>query len=92
VNDSILKSTLEFWKNTSIKKYPNLQSIALRITSFFGSTWLCKSTFSNMKYLKNKHRSKITNSNLDSSIWAAISNYIPEFSKLVKENQCQLSH
>ncbi|KAF0754049.1 SCAN domain-containing protein 3-like [Aphis craccivora] len=64
-NDSIFKSTSEFWKN---------------------------STFSSVKYLKKKYRSKITNSNLDSSIRAAISNYIPEFSKLAEKNQCQLSH
>jgi len=38
-NDSIFKSTSEFWKNVSIKKYPNLQRIALHITSFFGSTY-----------------------------------------------------
>ncbi|XP_022162363.1 general transcription factor II-I repeat domain-containing protein 2-like [Myzus persicae] len=66
-NDSILKITSEFWKHASAQKYPNLRSIALRVTSFFGSTWLCESTFSSMKYLKNKYRSRITDSNLDSS-------------------------
>ncbi|XP_008185363.1 SCAN domain-containing protein 3-like [Acyrthosiphon pisum] len=90
-NDSILKITSEFWKHASSQKYPNLRSIALRITSFFGSTWLCESTFSSMKYLKNKYRSRITDSNLDSSLRAAVSNYIPQFSKLA-ENQCQVSH
>ena len=90
-NDSILKITSEFWIHASTQKYPNLRSIALRITSFFGSTWLCESTFSSMKYLKNKYRSRITDSNLDSSLRAAVSNYIPQFSKLA-ENQCQLSH
>ncbi|KAL4153007.1 hypothetical protein QTP88_000840 [Uroleucon formosanum] len=74
-NDSILKITSEFWKYASTQKYPNLQSIALRVTSFFGSTWLCE----------------ITDSNLDSSLRAAVSNYTPQFSKLA-ENQCQLSH
>ncbi|KAF0737720.1 general transcription factor II-I repeat domain-containing protein 2-like, partial [Aphis craccivora] len=80
--------TSEFWKHASTQKYPNLRSIALRISSFFGSTWLCESTFSSMKYLKNKYRSRITDSNLDSSLRAAVSNYIPQFSKL-SENQCQ---
>ncbi|XP_050065732.1 general transcription factor II-I repeat domain-containing protein 2A-like [Aphis gossypii] len=90
-NDSILKITSEFWKHASAQKYPNLRSIALRVTSFFGSTWLCESTFSSMKYLKNKYRSRITDSNLDSSLRAAVSNYLPEFLKLAG-NQCQVSH
>ncbi|KAE9521271.1 hypothetical protein AGLY_018334 [Aphis glycines] len=90
-NDSTLKITSKFWKHTITQKYPNLRSIALRVTSFFDSTWLCESTFSSMKYLKNKYRSRITDSYLDSSLRAAVSNYLPEFLKLAG-NQCQVSH
>jgi len=67
-NDSILKITSEFWKHASTHLYSNLRNITLHITSFFGPTWLCESTFSSMKYLKNKYQSRITDSNLDSSL------------------------
>jgi len=44
-----------------------------------------------MQYLKNKYRSRITNSNLDSILEATVSNYTKEFSKIA-ENQSHVSH
>lgn len=42
-NDSFLKIPSVFSKHSCPQKYPNLQDTALRVTSFFGSTWLFKS-------------------------------------------------
>lgn len=90
-NEPVLKITSDFWKHSCPQKYPNLRDIALRVISFFGSTWLCDSIFSSMKYFKNKHRSRMTNRNLDSNLRVTVSNYTPHLSKLA-ENQCQISH
>jgi len=81
-NDPVLKITSEFRKHACTQKYQNLRDIALHIISFFGLTWLCESIFSSIKFSKNKSRSRMTNSNLDLSLRAAISNYISEFFKL----------
>jgi hypothetical protein len=36
----------------------------LRIISMFSSTYLCESTFSNMSFIRSRHRSSVTDDSL----------------------------
>ncbi|GFQ78302.1 hypothetical protein TNCT_641191 [Trichonephila clavata] len=47
----------EFWKFAPESKYPELKKAACRIISIFGTTYLCESFHSTLKFVKFKHRS-----------------------------------
>ncbi|XP_072377981.1 general transcription factor II-I repeat domain-containing protein 2-like [Diabrotica undecimpunctata] len=84
-NDLCLKSVAgkeNFWCIVSKQKYPILVNVALKMGALFCSTYLCKSTFSNMKLIKNKYRSRLTDEHLDSCIRLGITNYQPDIKKL----------
>jgi hypothetical protein len=44
--------------------YPQLRDFGLRMSSMFGSTYLCESTFSNMKFIKSRYRCSLTDESL----------------------------
>lgn len=56
---------ISFWKNVDRTKYPLVFNEVLKICSMFGSSYLCEQGFSLMKYIKNKHRSNLTNEHLE---------------------------
>lgn len=53
-----------FFKTLSEQFYPKLYDFGLKMTSMFGSTYICESTFSTMKLLKSETRSRMTNATL----------------------------
>lgn len=94
-NDVALKAVnmdKTFWKYVNSYKYPILKNCALKLKSFFGSTYLSEATFSSMQFIKNKFRSNITDKNLNDCLKIAVSNYSPDFEKLCEEIQHQPSH
>ena len=94
-NDLILKAHVNdhnFWKLVDENNYPLLRSAALKVLTYFGSTYRCESLFSNMKHVKSKHRNRITDSHLDQCLRIATSAYIPNYEQLVEKTQCQVSH
>jgi hypothetical protein len=54
----------EFFRTLSSEQLPNLRTFGLRTTSMFGSTYLCESAFSNMSFIKSRHRSSLMNDSL----------------------------
>jgi hypothetical protein len=94
--DISLKSSFatcsNFWTLVDRNKYPMIHSIALKIYSCFGSTYLCEVAFSSMSIIKNKYRSCLTDSHLDDALRAACSSYTPDFRQLAANMQCQISH
>ena len=50
-----------FWSFADASRYTLLRYIALLLNSYFGSTYLCEETFSRMKYVKSKFRTRLTN-------------------------------
>jgi hypothetical protein len=44
--------------------YPQLRDFGLRMSSMFGSSYLCESTFSNMKFIKPCYRCSLTDESL----------------------------
>ena len=87
-NNVILKAERNnpnFWRLLDEKIYSNSKTAAMKIESFFGSTYLCETLFSSMAVIKNKYRSRLTDGNLDNCLRVASSSYIPNYEKLVDD-------
>lgn len=56
---------VDFWKSVNGDMYPLLKKEILRLYSMFGSTYTCESAFSNLKFIKNKHRNRLSNEHLE---------------------------
>lgn len=67
-NDISLKTVketgAEFYKILAKLSYPKLRDFRLRIYSMFGSTYLCETSFSKMKIIKNEKRSSLSDDSL----------------------------
>lgn len=83
----------DFFKLLSRDRFRNLRDFGLRITSMFGSTYLCESAFSTMNFVKNRYRSGLSDSSLLHLLRLAITNIEVDIPTLVKKAGCpQLSH
>ena len=93
-SDIVLKSKLntDLWMLMSSDKYPHLKDVYHRILSCFGSTYLCESSFSHMNHIKSKYRTRLSDNHLDDCLRLAISNYEPDYVKIARDVQCQVSH
>ncbi|KAL1492435.1 hypothetical protein ABEB36_010687 [Hypothenemus hampei] len=81
-----------FWNLLCEEKYPYLWRCAAYLTTFFGSTFLCESTFSTMNAIKTKHRSRLTDDHLTACLRIATSSYEPNYHKLAENMQCHVSN
>lgn len=74
--DSVLttsgKSGIEFWKLVSQEKYASLHNAVSKLVSAFASTYICEQTFSTLKFIKNDHRSRLSDDNLENLIRVAL--------------------
>ncbi|XP_070408067.1 general transcription factor II-I repeat domain-containing protein 2B-like [Nothobranchius furzeri] len=94
-NDLHLKahqSEPNFWCLVDTEKYKGVCTAAMKVACMFGSTYLCESAFSDMNFIKSKHRTRLTDAHLHDSVRVAVSSYTPDYSKLVNSMQCQVSH
>ena len=93
-NDILLKSLIseDFWNTVDREKFPFLKKVACKIKSFFGSTYLCESLFSNMNFIKSRYRSRLTDEHLYDCLLTGLSSYSPNYEALANEMQCQRSH
>lgn len=53
-------TTLQFYQSLPSEKFPNVCTLAKRLVAVFGSTYICEQTFSRMKIVKSKTRSRLT--------------------------------
>ena len=84
-NNIHLKSVVKKQYGNIHKQFPILTSVAQKILAFFGSTYLSESAFSNMTYIKNKLRNKITNDPLGSMLAISYtSSYQPDNESISK--------
>ena len=81
---------LDTWKGAV--KYPNLQELTRKTLILFGSTYVCEVGFSKMKYLKNKYRTRLPDSNLECGLRLMIFSESPNFESLSEEVQDQGSY
>jgi hypothetical protein len=66
--------------------YPQFRDFGLRISSMFGSTCLCESTFSNMKFIKSRYSCSITDESLQHFLRLGTTNITVDIPALVKES------
>ena len=79
------KPLLEFYRvYVSKEEFPNLRASALKWSSVFGSTYLCKQFFSKMNITESRYRSRLTDENLSMQLRVAISSVRPNIKRLVK--------
>ena len=94
-NDIGLKSRSrdnEFWGLVNREKFPLLTACALRVNAYFGSTYLCEMSFSQMKIIKSKYRSRLTDRHLTDCLRLAVCSYEPKIKELTNRVQSQPSH
>lgn len=82
----------DFWKYVNQEKYPNITKCSEYIYSCFGSTYLCESAFSYLKFTKTKHRSLLTDSHTEDTLALSLSGYTPNYERLAGDMQTQTSH
>jgi tryptophan synthase beta subunit len=58
---------------------------AMKLISFFGTTYVCKSLYSTLKFIKSNYRSELTDEHLSELVRTAITNYQPDFTKLTEK-------
>uniref|UniRef100_A0A8C9ZDY1 SPIN-DOC-like zinc-finger domain-containing protein n=1 Tax=Sander lucioperca TaxID=283035 RepID=A0A8C9ZDY1_SANLU len=72
--------------------YVNMKKYALGVLSIFGSTYVCEQVFSNMNFIKSKHRTRLTDDSLRSCVKMKVTAYSPDVQTLCAEVQEQKSH
>lgn len=75
-------STIEFWKQVPEQKYPKVKECALRLISVFGTSYCCEALYSTLKFIKNKHRSILTDQHLTELVRTALTSHQPNFQQL----------
>ena len=81
---------LDSWRGAV--KYSILQELARKTLVLFGSTCVCEAGFSRIKYVKNKHRTRLSDSNRECELRLMISSEPPNFASFSEEVQDQASH
>jgi hypothetical protein len=54
----------QFYKCLPDSKFSNIKGVARKMLTVFGSTYICEQTFSRMKLIKSKFRTRMTNEHL----------------------------
>lgn len=87
------QDSVAMWQTISgFADYQTLTKMAKKVISMFGSTYKCESTFSIMKHVKSKNRSRLSDEHLMDCLRAATTKYVPNFKNLVQTIQSQGSH
>ena len=76
------QSTLEFWKQGSVDKYPTLKQTSQWLLNIFGTKYCCEFVDSVMKYVKSKNRAVLTNQHLKELLRTATTCYELDFKKM----------
>ena len=83
---------MKFYQSLSPELFPNVYTLAKRMAAVFGSTYICEQTFSRMKIVESKTRSRLTDQHLQDLLRLSTSNLTVEIDKLVAGKQPQLSN
>jgi len=87
-----LTSTLEMiglCRSLPREHFPKMRKFAQSYACLFGTTYKCKQSFSFMKIIKNKLRSRSSHSSLKDCLLLSVTNLTPDITGLVKAKQSQ---
>lgn len=80
------KDMIQFWSMLPAETFPHLRSFAQRYICRFGTTYRCEQSFSTMKLIKNKQRSRLTDDNLSALMTLAVTDMNPDIDRLASEH------
>ena len=60
----LYETGLDFFKLLPEERYPNLRDLGLTLGSMLGSTYICESSFSNIKFINSKYRCSLSDKSL----------------------------
>jgi hypothetical protein len=83
---TIEEKGMDLFKILPEETYPQLRDLRLRMSSMFGGTYLCESTFSNMKFIKFRYRCSLTDESLQNFLRLGTTNITVDIPALVKES------
>jgi hypothetical protein len=84
---------MDLFKILPKETYPQLRDFGLRMSCMFGSTYLCESTFSNMKFIKSRYRCSLTDESLQHYLRLCTTDITVDIPALVKgSDNPQCSH
>ncbi|CAK1600657.1 unnamed protein product [Parnassius mnemosyne] len=83
---------LNFYRCIDKNTYKELRINALKCASLFGSTYICKQTFSILNNNKTKNRNRLANESLEAVLRVATSKFEPNIKKIVSTMQCHASN
>ena len=78
----------EFFINFYSERFPNIKTFGLRMTSMFGSTYLCGSSFSNVSFIRSRHRSSLMADSLLSLLRLDTTEIQVDTQSLVADSKC----
>ena len=83
----------DLFSGLSEDNFPYLKDLVKKMMVLFGSTYICEQTFSTMSITKSKHRSQLTDKNLQSVLRISTSSMEPDFKAILKnKSQIHGSH
>jgi hypothetical protein len=77
---------MDLFKILPKQTYPQLSDFGFRMSSMCGSTYLCESTFSNMKFIKSRYRCSLTDESLQHFVRLGTTNTTVDIPASVKES------
>uniref|UniRef100_H3AFG3 HAT C-terminal dimerisation domain-containing protein n=1 Tax=Latimeria chalumnae TaxID=7897 RepID=H3AFG3_LATCH len=83
---------MAFNKATDQAKFPNLRDHALKMTTLFVSSYICKQVFSAMNLNKSQLRSALTDENLQSIMRSVMTELQPNIHGTANQKKCNISH
>lgn len=78
-------SILESYQRLPLENFPNFKNFAAKLFCIFCSTYICEQSFSCMKINKSTNRSLLTNDHLNMVMRISISNFNPDFKKIIEQ-------
>ena len=81
-----------FWRSLPREHFPEMRKLAQSYACHFGTTYRCEQSFSSMKIIKKKLRSRLSDSNFKNCLLLSVTNLTFNINGLVKAKSSQKSH